>query len=373
MAKLRRAIGLMSGTSLDGVDVALVESDGERISSLGPARTYPYSESDRALFRRATRDAATIDARDERPGALAEAEALVTERHAEAVEAFARDTNEAPASIDLVGLHGQTVLHDPARKLTVQIGDGGRLADRLGVPVVWDFRSADMAAGGEGAPLAPVFHRALARLTALSRPTVFLNLGGVANLTYVGAGEELIALDTGPGNGLLDDWVRERRGLAFDPDGSIAASGRASDAAVDAFLAHPYFDRPPPKSLDRNAFSYRDLAHLSDADGAATLLRMTIAGVVAAQRHLPARPAAWYASGGGRHNAALMQGLREALDGAPVAPIETLGFDGDATEAQAFAYLAIRSADGLPLSFPGTTGVAEPSTGGRMSAPTRRN
>jgi anhydro-N-acetylmuramic acid kinase len=359
----------MSGTSLDGVDVALVESDGERIARLGPAQTYPYSDSDRALLRQATADAGGITSRDERPGMLAAAEALVDERHAEAVEAFCRQAGEEPGGVDWVGFHGQTVLHDPARSLTVQIGDGSRLADRLGIPVVWDFRSADMAAGGQGAPLAPVFHRALARLAKLSAPIAFLNLGGVANVTFVGDDGTLVAFDTGPGNGLLDDFVRERRGAAYDADGALAASGTASQALVHAFLRHDYFAMGPPKSLDRHAFAYAGLAGLSDADGAATLLAISAEAVAASARHLPTPPSAWYASGGGRHNGALMRRLRERLAPAEVMPIEALGFDGDAVEAQAFGYLAIRAADGLPISFPTTTGVPAPLSGGRISVP----
>lgn len=371
MADVRRAIGLMSGTSLDGVDVALLDTDGERIAAFGPARTFPYAEADRELLRRATRDARGLADRSARPGALAKAETLVTLRHAEAVEAFMAAVAADAAAIDVVGFHGQTVLHDPARALTVQIGDGAALAERLGIATAWDFRAADMAAGGQGAPLAPVFHRALARAAGIAEPAIFLNLGGVANITYVGRDGELIAFDTGPGNALLDDWTRERTGRPFDADGRLAAAGTPSEALLAAFLAHPFFELPPPKSLDRDAFSVDSLAQLADADGAATLLQFSVRSVAAALDLLPDRPRVCYVSGGGRHNAALMRSLKDSLDGIEVLRLEALGFDGDATEAQAFAFLAVRTVEGLPLSYPLTTGVPRPLPGGRISRPLR--
>lgn len=357
----------MSGTSLDGVDVALLTTDGERIAAFGPARTYPYAEADRELFRLAFQDALGLRDRDARPGILTEAEALVTLRHAEAVEAFTAAEGINRQAVDLVGFHGQTVFHDPSRALTVQIGDGQGLADRLELPVVWDFRAADMAAGGQGAPLAPVFHRALADAARLERPVVFLNLGGVANVTYVGPDGELIAFDTGPGNSLLDDWTYARTGELFDLNGNLAAGGTASRPHLDDFLSRPYFDAPAPKSLDRNAFSLKALAGLSDEDGAATLLHFSACSIARAVEQFPAAPKGWYACGGGRHNPALMRAIHDALGGSPLEPLESLGFDGDATEAQAFAFLAVRAVDGKPLSFPGTTGVREPTSGGRVS------
>ncbi len=371
MAELLSAVGLMSGTSLDGVDVAFLRTDGERIAAFGPARTIPYGEPDRKILRQAALDARVLDDRVARPGILAEAEALVTLRHAEAVETFLAAERIAAGDVDLVGFHGQTVFHDPAKALTVQIGDGQALADRLGVAVVWDFRAADMAAGGQGAPLAPVFHRALAETAGLAGPVMFLNLGGVANITYVGADGALIAFDTGPGNGLLDDWTLARTGNPFDADGRLAASGTASEPILAELLAHPYFALPPPKSLDRNTFPVARLAGLSDADGAATLLQFSARSVAAALRHLPAPPSVGYTSGGGRLNPELVRALGQSLKPVPLQPIEALGFDGDATEAQAFAFLAVRSAKGLPLSYPLTTGVPRPLPGGRKSQPKR--
>lgn len=359
----------MSGTSLDGIDVALLTTDGERIFDLGPARTYPYVEADRELFRAALGDALALTDRDARPGILAQADALVTRRHAESVERFVAEEGIAAADVDIVGFHGQTVFHDPSRALTVQIGDGAALADRLKIPVAWDFRAADMAAGGQGAPLAPVFHRALADSAGVQRPLVFLNLGGVANVTYVGRDGDLIAFDTGPGNSLLDDWIFGRTGAPFDENGALAARGTPSAPHVEAFLRHPYFNASPPKSLDRNAFPLRPLSGLSDADGAATLLRFSAQSVARAVEHFPESPRAWYASGGGRHNGAMMGAIAEALGDTPLKPLEALGFDGDATEAQAFAFLAVRTLEGLPLSYPRTTGVPDPLPGGRVSRP----
>jgi anhydro-N-acetylmuramic acid kinase len=369
VARIRTAIGLMSGTSLDGVDVALLRTDGDSIAELGPAHTYPYGDDDRRVLRQASKDALPLADRTERPGVLREAEALVTLRHAEAVERFLAGERLSVGEIDVVGFHGQTVFHDPARSLTVQIGDGQALADQLGTIVAWDFRADDMAAGGQGAPLAPVFHRALADAAGVEKPVVFLNLGGVANITYVAADGDLLAFDTGPGNGLLDDWAFARTGAMFDVDGRLAASGTASASTLATLLAHPFFSQPPPKSLDRNTFSVASLAGLSDADGAATLLSFSALAVKAATEHLPEVPRAWYASGGGRHNVELMRVLRDVLGDASLSPLEALGFDGDATEAQAFALLAVRTLEGKPITFPGTTGVAAPLTGGRISEP----
>lgn len=367
MGEFRKAIGLMSGTSLDGVDVALIETDGETIAAFGPARTYPYADADRALFRAALADALALADRNARPGVLPLAEARVTLRHAEAVERFMAEGGFAAADIDIVGFHGQTVLHEPARALTVQIGDGAALAKRLGIAVAWDFRAADMAAGGQGAPLAPVFHRALAATAGLELPVVFLNLGGVANVTYIKAGGELIAFDTGPGNALLDDWTFARTGELFDRDGRLAARGEVSRAHVEALLRHAYFDQPPPKSLDRNAFTLAPLAGLSDEGGAATLMRFSALSIGRAPEHFPGPPKGWFSCGGGRHNIEMVGAISDVLGGVPLRPLEALGFDGDATEAQAFAFLAVRCLDGKPLSYPGTTGVAQPQPGGRIS------
>jgi anhydro-N-acetylmuramic acid kinase len=237
------------------------------------------------------------------------------------------------------------------------------LANLLGLDVVADFRSADVAAGGEGAPLAPLFHAALA--SALPKPIAVLNIGGVANVTWIGGPDEILAFDTGPGNALIDDWVYRHTGAAADHDGALARAGTVSAADVEDFLANSYFDRLPPKSLDRDDFRGALPTGLSLEDGAATLTEMTAAAVAVATRHFPAPVGQWLVTGGGRHNPALMEALQRRLR-VPVQPVEAVGWDGDALEAQAFAYLAVRSALGLPLSLPSTTGIPHPTCGGRL-------
>jgi anhydro-N-acetylmuramic acid kinase len=353
-----RVIGLMSGTSLDGVDAAWLTTDGERIGRLGPALTLSYDEGLRAALRRLLDRAPTLAPND---AALAEAAARLTRRHAEAVAALGM-------AADIVGFHGQTILHRPAERRTWQIGDAALLARLTGLPVAHDFRSADVAAGGEGAPLAPVFHAALA--DGLEQPLAVLNIGGVANVTWLGADGALLACDTGPGNGPLDDWARRHTGAPCDKDGALAAAGQADAAVLAQLLSHPYFARPAPKSLDRLEFSATlaasGLARLPPADGAATLVAFLAEAV--ARTPLPAPPRRWLVTGGGRRNPAIMAALRARLP-APVAPVEAVGWDGDALEAQCFALLAVRVRRGLPLSFPGTTGVARPLPGGRIMLP----
>ena len=350
-----RVIGLMSGTSLDGVDAALIETDGRRVHGFGPSVTLPYPSPLRAALREILTRAPTLAADDP---ALGAAEAALTARHAEAVAALGADA-------ELIGFHGQTILHDPGARRTWQIGDAAALARATGLPVVHDFRANDVAAGGEGAPLAPVFHAALA--ADLPRPLAILNIGGVANVTWIGAGDALLACDTGPGNGPLDDWVGRHTGAAFDADGALARAGREDDTILTRLLAHPYFRRAAPKSLDRLAFAtalaQSGLETLSPADGAATLVAFIAAAVAATP--LPAPPRCWLAAGGGRHNPAIMAALRWRL-AAPVETVDAVGWNGDALEAQCFAFLAARHISGLPLSFPETTGVAQPMTGGRI-------
>jgi len=353
-----RTIGLMSGTSLDGVDAAWVETDGEAIASLGPTLTIPYEDDLRAALRALLDRAPGLDPKDP---ALADPIRRLTETHARAALAL----GGAP---DLIGFHGQTILHDPARRRTWQIGDAALLARLTGVAVAYDFRSADVAAGGQGAPLAPLFHAALAR--EMEKPLAVLNIGGVANVTWIGPGEWLVAFDTGPGNGPLDDWVSRHGGGPFDRDGALAHAGTADAAVLVRLLAHAYFARPAPKSLDRLDFA-RALAEsgieaLSPADGAATLVAFTTAAVATAP--LPVPPRRWLVAGGGRRNPAIMDALRRALP-APVEPAEAVGWDGDALEAQCFGFLAARVAAGLPLSLPETTGVPRPLSGGAIVRP----
>ncbi len=368
---LLRAIGLMSGTSLDGVDVALIETDGIALVRTGPTGYRPYVEGERKLLRAALAAAVTLSDRAARPGILAEADALVTAAHAETVEHFLSVHGIDRADIDIVGFHGQTVLHRPESRLTVQIGDGHALAARLGIRVVSDFRAADVAAGGEGAPLAPVFHRALVRQLRRASPVAVLNVGGVANITYID-GEELIACDTGPGNALLDDFLRLHTGEPLDTDGRTAASGTIDEKIIARLLAHPFFAAPPPKSLDRNEFRSfvgDTLEGINVANGAATLTALKAASAARIVSHLPRPPANWIVAGGGARNPTLMRMLAERLKPATVDTAHAVGWSIDSLEAQAFAYLAVRSLRRLPLTFPGTTGALRPLTGGVLAQP----
>lgn len=358
-----RALGLMSGTSLDGIDAALIETDGARVFAHGPARTDAYD----GVFRerlRAAKDRA-VPGRD--PDAESAAlEKDLTERHAETVRRLLDQAGFSPAAVDVVGFHGHTVRHDPARGVTRQIGDGRLLAERIGIPVVADFRGRDVAEGGEGAPLAPLYHAAQA--ADLDKPVAVLNIGGVANVTWIGRAGELIAFDTGPGNALLDDWTRRAIGRAMDEDGRLARAGRVDEAALARLLADPYFQRPPPKSLDRDHFAAlaaSAVAALAPADGAATLARFTAQSVARARAHFPTPPRRWLVCGGGRRNGYLMATLAAVLD-EDVAPVEAVGWRGDFLEAEAFAFLAVRSLKGLALSLPSTTGVRAPCRGGTL-------
>jgi anhydro-N-acetylmuramic acid kinase len=364
-----RAIGLMSGTSLDGIDVALIETDGERIRQFGPSAIHPYRAEERALLQQALHDARTLTQRTARPGILAEAEKAVTTLHKAAVEVFLAANGLDRGMIDVVGFHGQTVLHRPQQRLTVQIGDGKALARELGIPVVYDFRAADVAAGGQGAPLVPVFHRTLAAMLDRPHPIAVLNIGGVANVTVIDGVPDPFACDTGPGNALIDDFMRARTGVDCDEGGRTAAAGRVDEAAVARVLKHPFFAVPPPKSLDRNDFRewVADQVHIDAlglADGAATLTAITAAAVAAIVGHLPRPPRSWIVAGGGASNPTMLSMLGARLSPATVETAQAVGWDANALEAQAFAYLAVRSLRGLPLTFPNTTGVREPMTGG---------
>jgi anhydro-N-acetylmuramic acid kinase len=361
MDAMPKVIGLMSGTSLDGIDAALVETDGERVDRRGFAFTLPYAPETRALLR-ATARAAMQTAENRTEGVFAEAERRLTEAHALAVRILLDLSGREPCDVALVGFPGQTVLHRPEKRRTWQIGDGALLAHLTGIDVVNDFRSADVAAGGEGAPLVPLYHAALVHSAAAQKPPVaVVNIGGVANVTYVG--DSVLAFDTGPGNGPLDDWALRHTGRTADIGGRLALAGRADEAALAAMLAHPYFKRRPPKSLDRADFGIEKAAHLSAADGAATLAAFTAASIARAAEHFPAPVSAWIVCGGGRRNPAIMGALAKRVS-APVLTAEAVGWNGDMLEAEAFAFLAMRSVRGLPLSLPATTGVPRPLSGG---------
>jgi anhydro-N-acetylmuramic acid kinase len=360
---LRRAIGTMSGTSMDGVDVALLDTDGEGRVLFGPTGFRPYTDPERAILRAALAEGPGIVDRTHRSPVLAAAEALVTVAHAEAVERFMVAHGLAPEGIDAVGLHGQTVIHKPGERLTVQIGDGAGLARRLGVTVVHDFRAADVAAGGQGAPLVPVFHQALVRAADLPRPVAVLNVGGVSNITYVDGDDPPIACDVGPGNALIDDFMLERTGVPVDQDGRMAGLGRVHNQALAHWLDLPFFREKPPKSLDRNAFERSGVASLSTEDGAATLTAFTARAIAEVLHHLPKAPELWIVCGGGAFNPTFLRFLEQAV-GRRVVTADTVGWNAAMMEAQAFAYLAVRALAGLPLTYPTTTGVREATTGG---------
>lgn len=357
-----RALGLMSGTSMDGVDAAVIETDGEAILGFGPSAFRAYAPEERAVLRAAL-------GRWPGEAGVAEVEALVGRAHAAVVAGF--------DGVEVVGFHGQTLAHAPRGRGTHQAGRGDLLAGAAGRTVVWDFRTADVASGGEGAPLVPFFHFACARWIGAAAPVAFLNLGGVGNVTWVDpraaapeAAGALVAFDTGPGNALIDDFLGLRLGRAYDADGAVAARGRVDEGVLAGLAAHPYLAKPPPKSLDRQEFhGFLDaVAGLSVEDGAATLAALTVACVAEAARHFPEPVTRWLVCGGGRRNRTVMAMLR-ARTNAEVAPVEAVGLDGDMLEAQAFGYLAVRVLRGLPTSAPGTTGVRLPVSGGRVSRP----
>jgi anhydro-N-acetylmuramic acid kinase len=398
MGKTMRALGLMSGTSMDGIDVALIETDGEETLVRGPSATFAYDAAFRGRLAAAVEDGRGLRDRNARPGCLGAVERELTERHAAAVKQFLAERTIAPADIAVIGFHGQTVLHkgslvattavaqpkavldtppvwpvEAVRTLTVQLGDGRRLAKLLGIDVVYDLRAADAEAGGQGAPLVPIYHRAMAAKLP-ERPVAVVNIGGVANVTWIGPSGTLIAFDCGPGNALIDDWMQRHTGRSMDPEGSTAARGHVDEARLAALFRNEYFGRVlseyfarvPPKSLDRNAFRADAVQGLSVADGAATLTAFTAAAIARAREHFPEQPRIWVICGGGRRNRTLMTMFAARVECA-VVPAEAVGFDGDAVEAEAWAYLAVRSLRGLPITFPGTTGVPAPTTGGVLA------
>lgn len=363
-----KVLGMMSGTSLDGVDAALVETDGRAIHAFGRHAYRAYSGNEAGVLHGA------LGRWPGEPG-VEEAAALSVAAHADLAAAF--------PEAEVIGYHGQTLAHDPGGRGTHQAGSGAVLARRTGRRVVWDFRSEDVRRGGEGAPLAPFFHHACARWAVAAghlpdAPVVLLNLGGVGNVTWVdpriaapeGEGA-CLAFDTGPANAPLNDLMRARRGLARDEGGTLALAGQPDEAVVAGALSHPYFDRPPPKSLDRDAFAALGpaVAGLTDEDAAATLVAVMAGAVARGMVFMPAPPATLLVCGGGRHNRAVMAALQDRIAAVEVLPVEAAGLDGDMLEAQAFAWLAARVIAGLPTSGPATTGVPGPCCGGRISPP----
>ena len=384
MSKSKRAIGLMSGTSMDAIDVAMIDTDGEDRLIRGPGLTLPYNPGDKRILAHAMAAASACKHRDDRPEALQIAEELVTRMHGAAVSAFLAQYGLDRGSIDVIGFHGQTVLHKAVQSyvsstiyklgvaelvtlsvpnmLTIQLGNGAALAEATQIDVVYDLRAADTAAGGQGAPLVPIYHKVLAAKLA-QRPIAVVNIGGVANVTYIGRDGELLAFDTGPGNALIDDWMMRREGAHFDNQGEVASSGTINAAVLRQCLSDPFFAAAPPKSLDRNAFAFDAMEAMTTADGAATLTAFTAEAIAKAREHFPQQPELWIVCGGGRKNKTLMSILAGRVENA-VVPSEAVGLDGDMIEAEAWAYLAVRCLRGLPITFPGTTGVAVPMPGG---------
>jgi anhydro-N-acetylmuramic acid kinase len=365
------ALGMMTGTALDGmVDCALLRTDGHEVLELGPWLLHPYPATLRPLLMEAVALARAWNFNGSEPAVFMEAERALSLAHAEAAEALLAQGDISRDAVRLIGFHGQTVLHRRVRGAapgaTRQLGDGALLAKAVGIDVAFDFRSHDVAQGGHGAPLAPVYHGALMRYSRLEAPAAALNLGGVANVTWWGGGDELIAFDVGPANGPLNEWL-ERCGLgAYDRDGALAAQGKVNEARIAAALAHGFFAEPYPKSLDRYDFNAGLAQGLSPADGAATLAALVGAALACSLRLLPKAPSRLVVSGGGRKNPTMLKAI-ESRAGIPVVQAEALGWRGDAVEAEAFAFLAARTLLGLPISFPATTGVALPMRGGRIA------
>jgi len=367
-----KILGFMTGTSLDAVDMAVLETDGEEIQGFGPAGERKLREATRDLLLKTTDIARVWPRGAPEPAIFEEARQAVADEHFQAATSFLEEHGLAWGEFDLLGVHGQTVLHErpTAERIgrTVQLLDAERLAKACGRPVAFDFRTADVAAGGEGAPLAPIYHAARARASGLAAPVAALNVGGVANITLIGSDGSLLAFDTGPGNGMIDLMLQARGIARFDQDGKLASAGRVDELALNTLLSSPYFDAPVPKSLDRYDFSLEPVAQLSPEDAAATLVAFTAEGVFRAFSRGGEMPSALIVCGGGRHNPAIMKTLADRAP-VPVKSAEAYGWRGDSIEAEAFAYLAARTAKGLPISFPGTTGVKVAMTGGRIVQP----
>lgn len=354
------AMGLMSGTSLDGIDAALIYTDGHRVKEFGPSLTVPLEN----LLRR------EIKAAMQGEGDIPVLEHEITLRHADVVKQLLDKAHMKPKEVQLIGFHGQTIMHRPRDGISWQLGNGALLAEKTRINVVCDFRRRDIAAGGEGAPLVPIYHAALAQ--DLELPVAVLNIGGIANVTWIGTSEllqksnileyDIIAFDTGMGNALINDWVFQTTGQEYDRGGALALAGTVDEAVLTRYMQYPYFRKDPPKSLDRNDFKTDVVHHLSTEDGAATLTRFTIEAIIAAAEHFPVPAKRWLVCGGGAHNHAIMQGLQAHFG--DVQPVETVGWQGDVLEAQAFAFLAVRSQMRLPISLPTTTGVTRSITGG---------
>lgn len=357
-SKVYTVIGLMSGTSFDGVDAALMKTNGQGFTEVMQAHSIPYNDKIKQKIR------GCLGKSNLQDPDVQETARQLTFVHAEVVDALLTKSGLKAADVDVIGFHGQTIFHDPEKKKTVQIGDGELLAKKTGISVVNDFRSADVAAGGQGAPFLPLYHWAKMNRYKGEYPIAVLNIGGVSNVTWIGEdASDILAFDTGPGNALIDDFIFAKTGKHFDEDGKIAASGMINDKLLQTWLVQKYFTLPVPKSLDRDAWDVSGVDLLSSKDGAATLTAFTVQSIALSQKYMKQAPKAWFVAGGGRHNKTIMDGLQKALQG-DVKSVDELGWNGDTLEAEGFAYLAVRSLLGLPLSLPSTTGVPKPVTGG---------
>ncbi len=348
--KIFTALGLMSGTSIDGIDAAIIKTDGHSTVHFGPFITRPYSPEFKKRLRAAfgTKEVPRLLQHD------------LTLLHAELIEELFSVYDYASSDIDVIGFHGQTIFHEPLKGFTLQIGDGALLADLLDTTVVNNFRKADVMSGGYGAPLTPIYHKVLAEKFA--GPVVVVNIGGVSNVSYISK-ECLIGFDSGPGNALIDDIIKRKIGVDFDDGGRLAKQGRINQHVLAKLLEHDYFKKAPPKALDRNEFDFLGIDDLLIEDAVATLVAFTTETIVRSALYLPQLTKRWLVTGGGRHNSHMMSELSKRL-GFEAIPVEDVGWDGDALEAQAFAFLAVRSILSLPLSFPSTTGVQRELTGG---------
>jgi anhydro-N-acetylmuramic acid kinase len=365
-----KTIGLMSGTSLDGIDVAVLDTDGEKIRGFGATFFRPYTAQERDVIENATQAALKWKFTGAPPNIFAHAEQIVDAAHIEAVAALLRLSAIDPHDVDLIGYHGQTILHRPPHNgksgKTVQLGKGEALAGNLGIDTVYDFRSNDMTKGGQGAPLAPIFHKALVDGSGLKLPVAVLNIGGVSNFTIVTNNDEIFATDSGPGNGPIDTWMQTNDIGEYDPGGRYALDGTPDVELISKWLQRDFFTQKVPKSADRWDFDVlSDLLGYSPEDGAATLAVFVAESVRHTLSQYDQTIETLIVCGGGRKNYAILSALREQGI-ARVRTAEQVGWMGDDIEAQAFAYLAARSVNGLPLSYPSTTGARKPVTGGRL-------
>jgi len=350
--KIYRAIGLMSGTAMDGIDAAMIETDGYNYTKPIGFVSVDHNPAMREELK-SQLNSEIFDKSVERDFTMAQIPAI---------NELLVETKLNPSDIDVIGFHGQTTHHDPDNGVTVQMGDGQLLASEMGIDVVYDFRKNDMKYGGQGAPLLPVYHRALLQNSELSLPVVILNLGGVGNITYID-NDDMIAFDTGPANALIDDWIQKNTNKKYDDNGKIASKGRVDQDIIDEFLSLSYFLKKYPKSLDRNDFSGLSVGGLSLEDGATTLTEMTVQSVAKGVDLCPRRPNEIYVTGGGRHNDFMMSRLSCVVD-CPIKFVDGLGKNGDAMEAEGFAYMAVRSLLGELISYTNTTGCAFPVSGG---------